>query len=714
MSLRAYKKEIFFGVLIVVVFGLLLYLQTQLPFFTKYLPVGENKLIIILLNINLLLILLLVFLIARILIKTNIEKKRGVYGSGLKTKLTLTMLSISLISSFTLFIIATGFFYVSMDKWFGQKIEETMDTSLEVSKFYYADLFDRYEKIGNALADQIEKKGILENREDLQAFVKREGRTYFLDYLAVYDPTGAPMGSFGKLDEGTSQKLSARAKLIRKEAKFKQIFPMRHGEAIVLGTSIADASGQPAAILYLVNLVEIRGTDRIKQIATAYEEFKDSRPYKKVLKWSFIIPLFLITILSIFFSVWVGVKMATQIAVPLERVKEGAAIIAKGSFDINLEDGGKDEIGTLVTAFNRMAKELKVTKAEIEEKRKYMEVILDNVATGIISTDDKGNVLLINQAARAILGLGGDEVVGKPLRAILGGEFRKIIRFFQEEMRSGVPESVVKEVRLSLKGSAIYLRTSLTGLRDEEGKVAGYIGTFDDITHIVRGEKLATWREIAKKLTHEIKNPLTPIRLSAERIRRRLLPQSQGKEEEVLDETTNVILQASEDITTIVNELTKLTHTAAVLVNEDINAVVEETIGLYRNLYQNIAFRFEKGTIPVFRMDRDKVKRALINLVTNSIKAINTDQGVVSLATRYEKNKGVALIEIADTGPGISDEDKNRIFDPYFTRNSDGMGLGLAIVHSIILEHNGKIHVEDNSPRGAKFVIELPVIQTEL
>ena len=116
----------------------------------------------------------------------------------------------------------------------------------------------------------------------------------------------------------------------------------------------------------------------------------------------------------------------------------------------------------------------------------------------------------------------------------------------------------------------------------------------------------------------------------------------------------------------------------------------------------------------MFRMDRDKVKRALINLVTNSIKAINTDQGVVSLATRYEKNKGVALIEIADTGPGISDEDKNRIFDPYFTRNSDGMGLGLAIVHSIILEHNGKIHVEDNSPRGAKFVIELPVIQTEL
>jgi two-component system, NtrC family, nitrogen regulation sensor histidine kinase NtrY len=164
MSLRAFKNEVLFGVATVAVFGLLLYLETQLPFFTRFLPIGENKLIIVLLNINLLLILLLVFIIARIIIKTNIERKRGVYGSGLKTKLTLTMLSISLISSFTLFFIATFFFYFAMDKWFSQKIEDTIDSTVELSMLYYDDLFDRYEKIGKHLAAQIEKKDILDSR----------------------------------------------------------------------------------------------------------------------------------------------------------------------------------------------------------------------------------------------------------------------------------------------------------------------------------------------------------------------------------------------------------------------------------------------------------------------------------------------------------------------------------------------------------------------
>ena len=176
MNLRTFKKEVLFGLATVAVFGLLLYLETQLPFFTRFLPVGENKLIIVLLNINLLLILLLAFIIARILIKTNIEKKRGVYGSGLKTKLTLTMLSISLISSFTLFIIATGFFYVAMDKWFSQKIEDTIDTTVELSQLYYDDLFERYEKIGKHLAGQIEKKGILEKPDDSPDIHKQRRR----------------------------------------------------------------------------------------------------------------------------------------------------------------------------------------------------------------------------------------------------------------------------------------------------------------------------------------------------------------------------------------------------------------------------------------------------------------------------------------------------------------------------------------------------------
>src|SRR5512135_2965708 len=223
MSLKTYKKEVLFGLATIAAFGLLLYLETNLPFFTKFLPVGENKLIIVLLNINLLLILLLVFIIARILIKTNIEKKRGVYGSGLKTKLTLTMLSISLISSFTLFIIATTFFYVAMDKWFSQKIEDTIDATVSLSQLYYDDLFERYEKIGKHLAGQIEKKGILEKPDTLRTFIKREGQAHFLDYLAVYDMAGAVLSSEGNMDPTVAQRLLPQSKAVTKGKELRQI-----------------------------------------------------------------------------------------------------------------------------------------------------------------------------------------------------------------------------------------------------------------------------------------------------------------------------------------------------------------------------------------------------------------------------------------------------------------------------------------------------------
>ncbi len=226
----------------------------------------------------------------------------------------------------------------------------------------------------------------------------------------------------------------------------------------------------------------------------------------------------------------------------------------------------------------------------------------------------------------------------------------------------------------------------------------------------MRAEKLATWREVARKLTHEIKNPLTPIMLSAERLRRKLLPKAPEAEKGVLDEATSVIITSVQDIKGIVNELTKLTHSSQSRTVEDLNALVVETIGLYRHLYQNVAFAVEQGRTPRFKLDRDAIKRALINLITNSVKALGSDGGVISVSTRYDKASRSSIIEFADTGKGVSDEDKGRIFDPYFTKEKDGTGLGLAIVHSIILEHHGKISVEDNVPKGTRFIIELPVL----
>ena len=689
----------------------LVYLETNLPFFRKFLPVLDNKLLIAILNLNFLLIMLLIFTASRIILKTYIEKKRGIWGSGLKTKITLTVFSVSIISSFTLFILTTWFFYTSMDKWFGQKVEDTVENARNLSEFYYEDLFSRYERMGKALAREIKEKKILDNNKELAAFIKEEGESNFLGYLALLDVTGQPIKSYSRLDDQMGRLLVEKSKTIGKSRLAKQIVPLKDGELLLFLTAITDDSGQVRALLFLGEKIRVKGTQSMKQISSTYHEFKEARPFKKIVKYSFVIPLFLITILSIFLSIWIGIKMATEITVPLERVKEGAAIIAGGRFDISLEERGKDEISTLVSAFNRMARELKVAKDEIEEKRKYMEVILDNVATGIITTDVKGHMLLMNRAAKGILEVENDDWMGSHLRRLAGKDFRKIVRTFLRGIRQegGGP---AMETKLSLRNDTLHLRASLTTLRDEAGKAEGYIVTFDDITHIVRAEKLATWREIAKRLTHEIKNPLTPIKLSAERIRRRVLPKVEGKEWQVLDETTSVILNSSNDITDMANELTKFTHaTASTLTMEDVNEVIEETVAIYRNLCPAIAFHVYGGHVPLLKMDRDRMKRALINLITNSIKAIGEEAGTISVGTHYDKGKGMVRIELADTGPGIMDEDKSRVFDPYFTRNRDGMGLGLTIVNSIILEMGGRINAQDNAPKGTKMVIEIPIFQ---
>ncbi|MDD3845317.1 MAG: ATP-binding protein [Syntrophorhabdaceae bacterium] len=707
-----FKRELSFIVFILFAFGALVLIETRLPNFARFFPVWENKLLIVVLNINLLLILLLLFLITRIILKAYIEKRRGIWGSGLKKRLTSTLLFISIVPSFTLFILATGFFYVSMERWFGQQVEDTMESALELSRLHYEEVFQRHTRIGAQMVEEIEKKDMMRDEKSLRKFMQRYRRTHLLGYVAVYDPASAAMIRVGG-SEKSDRTILSKLKLFSRNETSQEIITTDEGEMLVVGMHIkrgTEGTGPP--LLFLGDTIKIKGAERIKQIAVTSKEFKESRVFKKVLKYSFIIPLFLITILTIFVSLWVGIKMATEITVPIEKMKEGAAIIARGKFDINLEDRGKDEIGTLVKAFNSMAKELKIAKDEIENKTRSLEFVLNNVAAGIISTDKRGTILLANSAARTILKVDREKLEGMSLKEVFGNDFKVLTKSFLREVRASGGESITKDLRLNLKKDITYLRASLTALKDESNRVAGFIIAFDDITHVVRAEKLATWQEVARKLTHEIKNPLTPIVLSAERIRRKLMANFAGPDKDILDETTSVIIRSVADIKDIVNELTKLTHTSQARTLESINAIVDETLDLYRNLYHNISIDFDPGEVPLVRVDRDGLKRAFINLITNAVKAIDGEAGTITVRTRYDRAKRTGTIEFADSGGGVPDQDKEKVFDPYFTKDKGGTGLGLAIVHSIILEHHGRIRVEDNVPKGAKFIIEIPIIET--
>ena len=308
--LGKYKKEAWFSLAIVCVFSFLVFVQTHLPFFKKFLPVGENKPVIVILNINLLLILLLLFLLVRIIIKSTMEKRMGIWGGGLKTKLILTMLSVSVVSSFGLFVLATWFYYGSMDRWFSQAIEEAVDNAMELSEFYYKDTFERYERIGRALGRQIEAKNLLGRDKQLSALITGEASTHFLDYVAVYDASGKAVATFSSLEEGINQKIAQQMGVLMREKK--SIIPLRHGEAIVVATPLRNSAGDSMGMLFLADSISVKGTQGISQISATYKQFKKSRPLKKMVKYGFAIPLFLVTILSVFLAVWVGVKMAND------------------------------------------------------------------------------------------------------------------------------------------------------------------------------------------------------------------------------------------------------------------------------------------------------------------------------------------------------------------------------------------------------------------
>ena len=241
--MKKHRINLFYVLSILAVCAFLVYLETNLPFFQKFMPVLDNKLLIAILNLNFLLIMLLIFIASRILLKTYVEKKRGIWGSGLKTRLTVTVFSVSIISSFMLFFLTTWFFYTSMDKWFSQKVEDTLENARDLSEFYYEDLFGRYEKMGKMLAREIRENAILDNDKELSAFIKKEGRSNFLGYLALLDLTGQPIKSYNALDEQMTRILVERSKTFRKHREARQIVPLKDGELLLFLTTVTDRCG---------------------------------------------------------------------------------------------------------------------------------------------------------------------------------------------------------------------------------------------------------------------------------------------------------------------------------------------------------------------------------------------------------------------------------------------------------------------------------------
>jgi two-component system nitrogen regulation sensor histidine kinase NtrY len=346
---------------------------------------------------------------------------------------------------------------------------------------------------------------------------------------------------------------------------------------------------------------------------------------------------------------------------------------------------------------------------ELEQRRRYMETVLKNVTAGIISIDKDGLLTTVNTSAERLLNISSGELLGRNFRDVLRAHHLDIIKGMLRDMVMTKQDSVSKQVTIPLNDTRLTLFLNLTVLKDENGDFMGTVVVFDDLTQLIKAQRMAAWREIARRIAHEIKNPLTPIQLSAQRLRKRYLSRF-GEDEKIFDECTEIIIKSVDEMKTLVDEFSNFARMPTIQPSaNNLNEIIKEAQTLYQEAHRNITFSFHAdNSLPQLQLDRDQIKRVLINILDNAVAAIE-GEGRIDIESSYNKELQMATCTVADSGHGIAPEDRPRLFEPYFSTKKTGTGLGLAIVDSIISDHHGFIRVKENLPAGTRFIIELPV-----
>ena len=436
---------------------------------------------------------------------------------------------------------------------------------------------------------------------------------------------------------------------------------------------------------------------------------------KKVL---YVMILFLGTLVIAFSAIWVGLYLARKITIPIQGLTEATHRIAEGDLDFLIDVAAKDEVGILVDSFNKMMSdlkgskenlertniELKVSNEELDRRRSYIETILQNIDTGVISIDWEGRITTINQAAERMMGVRLIDARGKGYGEML--QFPKLVEVIQM-VTSGHKKSFGGELQLPQDQQTLFLKGHVTALEDDRENYLGAVVVLDDYTELAKAQKIAAWREVARRIAHEIKNPLTPIQLSAQRLRRK---QEKGSADldEVIRECTSTIINEVAGMKKLVNEFSQFAKMPDVQpAPNDLHDIIHEVCTLYEGHKEIEIVRELDGDLPVLKIDREQIRRSLINLVENGVEAME-GKGRIWIRTRFDEALQMATLEICDEGVGIRPEDRDKLFLPYFSRKKSGTGLGLAIVDRIVKDHGGYIRFRDNLPRGSRFVIELP------
>lgn len=680
-------------------------------------PLSDNILIVILTNANFLLLAAVIFMTARSLWKLSIERKHGVLGARFRTKLVAAFVSLSLIPPILLFLIGTGMSTRSMERLFSLKIESSLEDSVYVAQAYYDRLRAQALDFSRQISRQMTEEHLLSRFDApvLKDYLGRKAAEYGLGSVellvsprersvtvvtgkfpaSIFVSTSADLAAtvFASKDATTVIDLGKKGEIVR---------------AVVPVYASLDDKKVSAAVSVSYYVPQSL-TAKTEEIRLGYSQYRSSLRGKEPIKLAYRLGFLTVTLALLLAAIWVALRVAAGITVPIRKLAEGTAAVAAGRFDYHIDETTGDEVGVLIGSFNKMTSELRQSREQLVQADSYKQTILSNIDTGVVSIDRSGRITTINPSASASLGVHEKDVLGKRYDEAFGFiELEPIRRLFRRlEQGQGRAE---EEIALNVRGRILTLRMRVSTLRDSAGTPIGSVITFDDLTELIRAKKAETWQDVARRIAHEFKNPLTPIKLSAERLRKKHA-EGAGDFDTVFDECSRTIVQEADGLRKLVDEFANFARMpSSNPVPQPLAPVIENVAQLYATAHKNIAVVKEIALgMPDVIIDNEQIKRVFINLFENAVGAMS-GKGRIWVATRMTSG-GMAQIEVADEGPGITAEDIPRLFEPDFSRKKKKSGLGLAIVLRIIKDHSGTIRVEQNSPKGAKFIIQLPVRQ---
>ncbi len=670
----------------------------------------------LLVNLNIILLLLLVFLVTRNIAKLIIERRRRVPGSHLRSRTVMAFVAIALFPAVVMLLVSLEFMTNTIDSWFTREVDSALRGAWQVAQVYYGHTADDAVRHARALAEEIAQVGGLRagGDERVEKLVSEHQKQYGLGTVQVFNAKGRQVLALLNRAVPTGVSLNPRDELLAEALAGRPatgVESLAAGDIIRGGAPILSQAGEVIGAVVVDYFVEPSARQWNEEILGAFREYRRLKLNRRPFKNLYVLTMVLASLVVVFSATWLGMYLARGITEPLGTLVGATRRVAQGDWNVELPSGGGDEIGTLVEAFRSMTRQLRESHAQLDDRRRYIENVLENVDAGVVSVDTDGTITTVNPAARRLLSLPTPPPVGSPAAEVLAQAGYEAAAQLLEDLAAGRAASGVRRNVSNRSGDRILLVTA-TRLETGDGRGSGVVLFFEDVSRIAEMQRTEAWKEVARRIAHEIKNPLTPIQLSAQRLNRRLRDRFEGDDAVLFDECTTTIVKEVEQLRDLVNEFSRFARQPAGEKRRgDLNRLVAETMPLYQQARADVSVRFEPAPdLPEITVNGDAVKRALVNLLDNAMAAVaDAGGGEVVVSTRFDEKLSRVVLEVRDDGPGVPAEHRARLFEPYFSTKPEGTGLGLAIVASVAAQHQAFVRFRENVPRGSRFLIEFPL-----